>query len=301
MLLILGMLPVLFGFLGKLHWFLDVFSHFRVYYIIYFVFVSLLAVASKKWKEVAVSVFIASVLVIPLMKFYLPAAIETNSKTGLKVAALNLLSSNQEYNRVIDYLDEEKFDIIFFLELNSEWDKSLMRIDEEYPYKLMIPRSDNFGIGLISKVPLVDVQNIGFSNTGIPSILVSLLHDDKELKIIGTHPLPPVGEQYFSSRNAQFEALNDFIKNQESEVLLIGDLNSTVFSPNFKILTKDIGLIDSRLGYGLFTSWNAQWSLISVAIDHAFVTNGIEVINRGVGKEIGSDHLPITIEIGWKE
>jgi len=41
-------------------------------------------------------------------------------------------------------------------------------------------------------------------------------------------------------------------------------------------------------------------SVLSIAIDHALVTEKIAVIDREVGPNIGSDHYPLTLEITQK-
>ncbi|GAB5409608.1 MAG: hypothetical protein BalsKO_19730 [Balneolaceae bacterium] len=44
----LGILPLGIGFLGSWNWIFDVFSHFRVYYMPYFLVVCLVALGFKK-------------------------------------------------------------------------------------------------------------------------------------------------------------------------------------------------------------------------------------------------------------
>ena len=48
---VLGLLPFLLGFLGKYHWVLDGFSHFRVYYCFYFMLLGVGALSLKMKKE----------------------------------------------------------------------------------------------------------------------------------------------------------------------------------------------------------------------------------------------------------
>jgi len=145
------------------------------------------------------------------------------------------------------------------------------------------------------------VQNIDLSDVEIPSLLVKLILDGKELTILGTHPLPPIGPQYFQSRNNQFDSVNNLVDQIGTEMIVMGDFNSTTFSPNFKRLLENEQLYDTRSGFGVLPTWNAHWKLFSITLDHAFVTDGIEVIHRGVGEPNGSDHLPVILEVGIKQ
>ncbi len=298
-LFILGLIPLCFGFLGRLNWFFDVFSHFRMYYVIYFLVLGLVALAMKKKWESIVSLSLTILLSLSIVKFYLP--VETRlEKEGLKIVSINLLSSNQDYDKVISFLEEGDFDVVFVQELSPLWTRKLQVLETEYPSIKMYPRNDNFGIGVMSKLAFLKIKNRSFSDVGIPSILITVLFNDHEINLLNTHPLPPVGSRYFEIRNQQFRNLNDFVENFEEDIILIGDLNSTNFSPNFNLLLESGKLIDSRKGFGVLSTWHAQWSFISVTLDHVLVTNGIEILDRGVGNDIGSDHLPITVEIDLK-
>jgi endonuclease/exonuclease/phosphatase (EEP) superfamily protein YafD len=65
-------------------------------------------------------------------------------------------------------------------------------------------------------------------------------------------------------------------------------------------LTKNTTLTDSRIGFGIQNSWNAKNILFSIAIDHCFITNDFNVINRKIGPYIGSDHYPISVTRNFK-
>ncbi len=298
-LFILGLIPFCFGFLGRLNWFFDVFSHFRIYYIIYFLVLGLVALVMKTKWESLVSLSLAILLSLSIVKFYFPLE-KHFEKEGLKIASINLLSSNQNYEKVISFVEEGDFDVVFFQELSPVWTRKLQVLETEYPFVKMYPRSDNFGIGVMSKLAFLKIENRSFSDVQVPSILMSVLFNNSEINILNTHPLPPVGTQYFESRNQQFRNLNDFVDNFEEDIILLGDLNSTNFSPNFNLLFENGNLRDSREGFGLLSTWHAHWPFISVTLDHVLVSEGIEILNRGVGINIGSDHLPITVEIDLK-
>lgn len=299
-LMALGLFSFGLGFLGKYHWLLDLFAHFRVYYLFYFLVLGVAALLCKHrqmaYGSVILSLFIASTLA----KFYWPQP-EAITQGGLKVCAINLLSSNQNHEAVIRFVQESNFDIVLFQELNDGWTDALDTLSSDYPYGEHSIRRDNFGIGILSKLPLEDIQFLTFTQIDIPILLISVNYQGKALQIIGTHTLPPVGTAQFEARNKQFRNLIQWVSRTEQEVLLIGDLNCTSFSPNFDELVQGTQLRDTRLGFGLLPSWNAKLFFIALTIDHALVSAGIEVKHRSTGPFIGSDHLPIMLDIIWKE
>ncbi|MEP6362863.1 MAG: endonuclease/exonuclease/phosphatase family protein, partial [Balneola sp.] len=174
---------------------------------------------------------------------------------------------------------------------------NLSSLRSTFPFKLTEIREDNFGLVVLSKVELIDPEKIILSNSGVPSFYFKINMNGKETHLIATHPLPPIGTDYFDYRNEQFTNLNKLVKTLNGRTVLIGDLNTTSFSPNFNRITDGTNLRDSRLGFGLQPSWNAQIPFISVAIDHVLVSKEIKVTDRRISADIGSDHFPVIIKI----
>ena len=79
-------------------------------------------------------------------------------------------------------------------------------------------------------------------------------------------------------------------------IILIGDLNCTVYSPNFKLVQSD-KLKDARSGFGLQNSWNAFIPIFRTNIDQCWVTKSMKVTNFYRGEDIKSDHFPIVAEL----
>ena len=70
-------------------------------------------------------------------------------------------------------------------------------------------------------------------------------------------------------------------------------INSEVIHGSSKTTLKD-----SREGFGILPSWPANAFFLQTTLDHAMVSENVQVITRQVGEYIGSDHLPIYLEIG---
>ncbi len=300
-LVFIGLTCFLLGFGGKHNWLLDLFAHARIYYLLYFFLVFLFSLFRKKWKPMLISVFIFLGIVSSLSKFYLPTA-NSNTESNLKIAAINLLSANRKQMEVRKYLHEKDFDIILFQEFTPRWDNDLKNLKQKYPYQEKEVRDDNFGIALMSKGKIEEVEFQKLSKYGFPTIIGNFKIGEKDLSIIGTHPVPPTARIPFHDRNEQFKKLNKIVRDleKENEVILMGDFNCTSFSPNFSLLTEGSTLRDSRIGFGILTSWWAEVEFIHITLDHALVSEGIKVKNRSVGPFIGSDHLPVELEIGFK-
>ena len=86
---------------------------------------------------------------------------------------------------------------------------------------------------------------------------------------------------------AQAEAARD----SPEPVLLIGDLNVTMFSPHYEQI-EDAGMTNARAGRGVQPTW-PDWSPVRIPIDHVLVSDEFEVCEMEVLDSFGSDHLPV--------
>jgi endonuclease/exonuclease/phosphatase family metal-dependent hydrolase len=83
--------------------------------------------------------------------------------------------------------------------------------------------------------------------------------------------------------------------------MLIGDLNMTSDSPVFQNFLRETGLRDTRAGFGIQATWPTNVPVLWIAIDHCLVSDKVLVHDRRVGPGVGSDHLPLTVDVSVRE
>jgi endonuclease/exonuclease/phosphatase (EEP) superfamily protein YafD len=113
--------------------------------------------------------------------------------------------------------------------------------------------------------------------------------------------MPPVGGyELFLLRNAQLQEAAMTMRQLPEPKILIGDLNTTVWSPYFSQLVEESGLRDARKGFGVVPTWPTDFPtpLMRIPIDHCLVSRDIRVVNIGAGPRVGSDHLPLIVDLG---
>lgn len=289
------------GYLGSGYWFLDLFAHFKVQYSIILTVLVFGLILIKKRKTALVAVLILVINLTGILPLYIASKAHTKEGTSISICSINLLSSNVSFGLVRDYIKEEDPDILILEELTTLWELSLDSILTNYPYQLSIARADNFGIGMYSKVKPDTIYNIIVNNALLPSILCSFSVGEDTIHLLGTHPLPPVGQFEFESRNNALQRIASLKNSLDGHFILIGDLNTSSFSTHFKELKKASGLIDTRKGFGVLNTWHADLPFIKVSLDHCLISEGLATIDRSVGPNIGSDHLPIFVEVGIKK
>lgn len=298
--LILSLVGTWLGLLGRFHWSLDLLSHFRWQYFFVCLFGVGWSLAQRRPRWVQ-AVGLASLLVNAAAIYVLKGnpAYAAGTSDRLRVVSLNVFTGNPDKARVLDYLRSTDADVLFLVEVDPEWAAALARLTATYPHQLLAPRDDNFGLALLSRVPLRSLQVIQLSALATPSLLARLTYAGHELAILGIHPPPPMNGEMSATRDAGLRGADDEVASLAVPVLLIGDLNATPWSNGLRIL-RDGSTLDYR---SPDAAWTPTWHVatpFAVPIDQALVTPPLVVASRQIGPDVGSDHRPQVLEIGWQ-
>lgn len=286
------------GFAGRIWWFLDLASHFRVQYFWALAVAAVTLACCRHWRRAAVAAVFALLnlaLVAPLYFNAGPPAATAGAKTRIRALSLNLFSGNRRHEVVRQFIREVRPDVAVFLELTDQWNDALSELHEDFPHRHLDPSLGNFGIALFSRIPFRDVQMDYLSN-GDPAIVATFGENAVEWVLIGAHPFPPVGSNASALRNRQLQRLAEIAGSQQVPVVVLGDLNVTPWSPHFADLLATGRLRDSRRGFGVQPSWPAGNVLLRIPIDHCLVSSSVTIHDRKTGPDVGSDHLPVTVE-----
>ncbi len=290
-------LAALAGCFGRFHWFLDLFAHFRFQYAWTLLVLALVLGLFRQRRAALVFLLVSLLNTIPLAPCFFgrqqPAAAPT-STARLRVMLCNVNTRTGRPKKVLETVQTIRPDLLVLEEVNQVWLDKLTALQTKYPHQHVQPREDNFGIALLSRFPLQRARTV-FAGGAVPTILAEV--DTPRLAIVATHPLPPCGRKYSDMRNQQLAALPQWTRNRDRPVILVGDLNATPWSWTFQRLLRDGGLRDSARGFGLQGTWPAIHPLVNIPIDHLLHTSGVIITNRLPGPNVGSDHLPLVVDL----
>jgi endonuclease/exonuclease/phosphatase (EEP) superfamily protein YafD len=298
--LLLALCGTWLGLFGRWHWSLDLFSHFRWQYLV----ICLLGVAWSLALKRPRFVLLACLLSLSANAFELSrargdGALDLSTAPALRVVSLNVHTANADKAAVLDYLRSADPDVIFLMEVDATWIHALAEFEHSHPDFRTWPRDDNFGLALYSRVPLSDVELLQPSASATPSLLARLSWQGRELALLGVHPLPPMGRQLSTLRDAQLQDTADLVRQLDAPVLLVGDLNATPWSLGMQLLRDGTDLAYRSPD----PAWTPTWytfQLLAIPIDHALATPPLVIARREIGPSVGSDHRPQLLEIGWQ-
>lgn len=282
-------------------WLTDIFSHFKLQYVILLILLLLICFFQIKKRIIPVALILVllvwnSWFIVPL---YLPNLdVTETSEEKISILSMNLLASNMKYSEALDLIRKKDPDVLVLLELSPQWEKEMQVLFREYPFQKMVSQTDNFGIGILSKIPIISTVT-NFGKGFPPSILCKLEIDAQPLHILATHPVPPVGQEMFNFRNQQLEEIAQFSAKQTGAFILVGDLNTSSYSTHFQKLLEKGELRDSRKDFGINSSWPTDYQILRTTLDHFLIKGDLKVFNRSTESNIGSDHLPVFLEAGF--
>lgn len=280
---------------STLTWLVDLASHWQWLYLAGFILACVILVfEDRRWA--------LSLLALPLpwlTAFDQAPRLAPSLITGAKVltvASANIHLENADATPLIRWLEKEYPDVLVLHEVSPEYARGLNAVSI-YPFKRLAARSDPFGMAILSRFPFSQVRIVS-AGMGIKHIEAELDWNGWPVRIATWHPMPPITPHDHGMRNRRLRVLAEDAKASGQPAIIAGDLNATPWSNAFS----GIGQTGFRRATGLVPTWPAAgggW--LGIPIDHVLVTSHWSVVDRKVGPNLGSDHLPVMVRIGLLE
>lgn len=281
---------------------LTLLEHFRLQLLFACAAATLLAALASVpvWFDLAlVNTLLALALVSPSLSGEpLPAPL---GAVPVRVLLANVLTSNPDHQRLAALIAETKPDLIALVETNRSWVAKLEPAVTGYRGRVEVDDAANFGLALYARGQLTaTIEQLGSSQA---TAVATVTFDDRPaapLTVVLTHPIPPMTEAAHATHQRHLEAVGERVAELPRPLLLLGDLNTTPWSRSFARLSRATGLVDTRRGFGVHPTYPAFPDFakaVRIPIDHALVSPEIGVLERRVERAIGSDHLPVLLDL----
>ena len=294
----LAIIGSLAGCFARWAWVCELCAHFRLQYAIALALLAAVAACRGGWQGACLTGGVALVHLSLIAPFYCRRLTPVAASTSIiRVLFANVLCFNRHPRALLDLLEARAPDVVVLTEFSPEWLPTLSSLSTAYPVSKLHIYKGAYSIGLLSRMPVDDVRIVFPGPQGLPTIMGRVRVGARTLTVMGTHPRSPVTARGAALRDAQLRALAQLASAQAGPVLLVGDLNTTSWSPIFGDVLRAGGLRDSRRGFGLQTTWPAPLRWIGLSIDHALVSSDVTVRRHEVGPWIGSDHFPIVLDL----
>jgi endonuclease/exonuclease/phosphatase (EEP) superfamily protein YafD len=194
-------------------------------------------------------------------------------------------------------------DVILIVEADAWWQNELRRLGQSHPFTVQQPQDNSYGLLLFSRFELSRAEIRFLIENDVPSIRAGIrLPAGSEVELHGLHPRPPVPQETAQSteRDAELMVVGKEIKGKEPPIVVFGDLNDVAWSPTTLLFQKISGLVDPRVGRGLFNSFHARYFFLRFPLDHFFHSTHFRLIALKRLPFFGSDHFPMYIRLSYE-
>ncbi len=221
---------------------------------------------------------------------------QQNTGDSLRLLIFNVYMGNNRCDDFLQLVNAHTPDVVMVVETNHFWLTKLKPMESMFPYRIQYPLENTYGLLFYSRFP-IKYHEINFLvQDDIPSIYAQLeLPSQRVVDFYGVHPRPPApGENNRSTeRDVELIQIGKKVKQTKHPVLVAGDLNDVAWSHTTRLFQRISGLLDPRIGRGLFNTFHAKYWLLRWPLDHIFVSYHFKLVEINRLPSCGSDHFPV--------
>ena len=226
---------------------------------------------------------------------------ESHSKdSSIRLFLANVLMDNRKSEALLEIIREYDPDVIVTMETDEWWEGALRTLEEQYPHTLKHPLDNTYGMLVHSRLELVDAEVRFILKDSIPSMHMQVvLPSNDRIFMHFVHPDPPNPKHATETtkRDAELLIVGQEVEARDKPAIVAGDFNDVAWSHTTRLFQKVSGLLDPRVGRGLFNTFNAKNRLLRWPLDHVFHSSHFKLVQMARGPAWGSDHFPIFIEL----
>ena len=218
----------------------------------------------------------------------------------LRILTANVLQQNHDAEALVEFIAARKPDVILLTEPDEWWEKRLSFLKKEYPHRLKQAQTNTYGMLLYSKLELIEPEVRFLVKDDIPSMRAQMkLRSGETIWFYGVHPEPPGtptedGDIRGSGpRDVEIVLVAKEIEPLKAPVVIAGDFNDVAWSHTTRLFKRISGLLDPRVGRGLYNTFHADYPPLRYPLDHLFHSDDFALVHFERGPHIGSDHFPI--------
>ncbi len=226
---------------------------------------------------------------------------EVNASESVRLMLANVLMYNREAAALLDVVQQAEPDMLLLMETDQWWIDQMAPLRERYPHRHELPIGNTYGMALYSRYPLQDFTTKFLQHDSVPSFHCDVqLPKGRSFRFHGVHPVPPVLSKHPDNAGQQEEELKKvgrLVKEDALPEMVAGDFNDVAWSNTSRLFEIGGGLEDTRIGRGMYSSFNATSWVMRWPLDHVYVSEEFKVVSFERLSHFGSDHFPIYVEL----
>jgi endonuclease/exonuclease/phosphatase (EEP) superfamily protein YafD len=194
-------------------------------------------------------------------------------------------------------------DVILMVEADEWWRGELSEFAETHRFTVEQPQDNAYGMILYSRLRLVNAEVLFRVQADVPSIRACVeLPGGVQVELHCLHPKPPVPQEEGRSteRDAELLIVGRETREKDIPIVVMGDLNDVAWSRTNYLFQRISGLLDPRIGRGLYNTFDARYPMLRFPLDHFLHSNHFRLVKLKRLPYFGSDHFPMYIALSYE-
>lgn len=242
--------------------------------------------------------------ILPYTRLWKPEVRQAADQDGetLRILVSNVLTTNRRADLLLAQIRKHQPHIFVTLESNDWWQQQLDTLQADYPHTVKCPLENLYGMHVYSRLPLKDSEVAWLVEDDVPSIHTGVLLPGGDcVRVHFLHPAPPSPTENDESteRDVELLVIAKRIEKADCPVIVTGDLNDVAWSTTTRLFRKISGLLDPRVGRGMFNTFHAGHWYLRWPLDHIFHSSHFTLRTIMRLPNIGSDHFPVLVELHY--
>ncbi|QEG41004.1 endonuclease/exonuclease/phosphatase family protein [Roseimaritima ulvae] len=222
--------------------------------------------------------------------------------SAIRTVMTNVEMENDQYETWMQTMRAADPDLLLVVEVDEKWIREIKSFTDKYPYQVIEPRDNWYGMMLLSRLPIEEHRILHLVQDDVPSIDARIRMDDGTLlRFVGVHPRPPepIRDNDAKARDAELTLWGTELAEDDGPIIIGGDLNDVAWSQTTRLFLRTSGLLDPRRGRGFFNTFHADHWYMRFPLDHIFHSPHFTISNIERMGFVGSDHFPMLIDLRY--
>lgn len=213
----------------------------------------------------------------------------------------NVRYDNRQTDELLESIEQTDPDLILLVEPTQWWEEQLSPRLSDYSHTVFQLQENHYGILLYSRLELVNPRVRFLVDDEVPSIHTGVrMPAGGIMTLYGLHPKPPglkreadTDREDSDQRDAELlivakEVVERVKQGGDEPFIVAGGFNDVTWSHTTRLFQRISGLLDPRVGRGLFNTYHAQSRILRFPLDHVFTSDHFRLVSLEVLPPLGS-------------
>jgi endonuclease/exonuclease/phosphatase (EEP) superfamily protein YafD len=286
---------------ARLWWAFDLFSHFRLQYLVAALILLAAALALRNYPAATLLAAVALVHGWAIKDLWLGGtASAAPGGAPLRVMSANVLAANPTPDAILELVRAADADLVVLVDAKRRrWRPVLSELGTLYPHQAPSSWRAGAPVILLSRHPVVAEEVVQAPGGRRPYLMAELAVGGQPLVVVAVHPSSPSPSEpgHSRRRNRELDHIAAVVSDTDRPAIVAGDFNTTPWSPHFRDLVAAGGLRNAAGGHGYVATWPTWFWPALIPIDHVLLKGPLAVTTVRRGPPVGSDHYPLIADL----